>query len=82
MLQKLKSRKFWMALLSVAAGVVYLITGDSGLEQAILSIGAIVVPVVVYILTEGKVDAKAVELSADALQAILAELKKGDEENG
>ncbi len=82
MLQKLKSRKFWMALLSVAAGVVYLITGDGGLEQAILSIGAIVVPVVVYILTEGKVDAKAVELSADALQAILAELKKGDEENG
>ena len=82
MLQKLKSRKFWMALLSVAAGVVYLITGDGGLEQAILSIGAIVVPVVVYILTEGKVDAKAVELTADALQAILAELKKGDEENG
>lgn len=74
MLQKLKSRKFWAALLGIAVGVglSFGVDGDSitnvaGAVTALLS-------VVTYIYTEGKIDAAAVSAAAEAVRGAVNEL--------
>lgn len=67
-MSKLKSRKFWVAALSILVGVLGLLGADENLLQFISSAGLILVPAVVYIVTEGKIDAAAVAtIDTDAL---------------
>lgn len=61
MIQKLSSRKLWMAIAGVATGIALALGVDSG-EISVIS-GAVLslVSVVTYIVTEGKIDAEAVK---------------------
>jgi hypothetical protein len=70
MLEKFKSRKFLMALLSVVVGILTMFGIADGTVEVVSSIGLIVIPVVIYIVTEGKIDAAAVKKIIDAADDI------------
>ena len=61
MLEKFKSRKFLMTLLSVVVGILTLFGVADDTTELVYSIGMIIIPTVVYILTEGKIDANSVK---------------------
>ena len=71
MLQKFKSRKFLMALLSVILGVLGMLGVADGTIETVSSIALIIIPVVVYIVTEGKIDAAAVNKVIAAASGIV-----------
>lgn len=79
-LQKLTSRKLWMAIAGVTTGIAMSL-GASGSEVDIIA-GAVtaIVSIVTYIITEGRIDAEgvknAVESTKDAIDVI-----KGDDIN-
>jgi len=79
MLEKLKSRKFLMAAVSVVVGILTIFGVPEGFVSLISGISLVLVPVVVYIATEGRIDAAAVSLTADALKEI-AELLVAEKE--
>ena len=55
--EKLTSRKFWMTVIAAVAGIAQLLGAD---DTVTTLIGAILtlVPSVVYVITEGKLDAE------------------------
>ena len=60
-MKKLTSRKFIVTAISTIAGVVTLFVGESEVVQIIASALMVVVPTIVYCITEGVVDAKSVK---------------------
>ena len=65
-LDKLTSRKFIVAAITVVAGIVTMIIGDNEIVQIIAGAAMTIVPTVVYCIMEGMVDAKSVDSIADA----------------
>ncbi len=55
--QKLTSRKFWAALLAVAAAVMTSMHTDAVTQEEVLTLGWAVAALIAYILGEGLVDA-------------------------
>lgn len=60
-LQKLKSRKLWLALGGMCAGIALAFGVDSGELETVAGAVTTLVSVAVYILTEGRVDTVAME---------------------
>lgn len=79
MLEKLKSRKFLMALLSVIVGVATMIGCDDASITLISGIGLIVIPTIIYIVTEGKVDMAAVNKIVDTASQIVDLVEGSDD---
>lgn len=71
MLEKFKSRKFIIAVLTMVAGVATALTETGGEIGTICGIIAAVAGAVVYIVVEGNIDAKAVQLVTDAATEII-----------
>lgn len=69
--EKIKSRKLWLAILNAAAGIAIALGADNNIVQIALGVGLALLSAVSYIVVEGKVDAAAVDLSADAVKKIL-----------
>ena len=69
--EKIKSRKLWLAILNAAAGIAIALGADNNVVQIALGVGLALLSAVSYIVVEGKVDAAAVDLSADAVKKIL-----------
>ena len=69
--EKIKSRKLWLAILNAAAGIAIALGADNNIVQVALGVGLALLSAVSYIVVEGKVDAAAVDLSADAVKKIL-----------
>jgi adenine/guanine phosphoribosyltransferase-like PRPP-binding protein len=55
--QKLTSRKFWAAILAVAAAMMALLKTDAVTQEEVLALGWAVAALIAYILGEGLVDA-------------------------
>lgn len=66
--QKLLSRKLWVAILTAGGGIALALGAPDNLVNVIVGAATALVTVVIYIVTEGKIDAAAVELSADFIQ--------------
>lgn len=84
MASKLTSRKFWVTVLSSIAGVAASLCATDGKIGQICIIISILVPPIVYVITEGTIDAKAVGQFADAVKEIteiVSEEKKECDEN-
>jgi len=79
MLEKLKSRKFLMAAVSVVVGILTIFGVPEGVVSLISGISLVLIPVVVYIAAEGRIDAAAVAMTSDALKKI-AELITAEKE--
>ena len=79
MIEKLKSRKFWAALLGVAVGVglVFGIEGDT--ITAVAGAVTALVSVVTYVRTEGKIDAAAVAVTVEAVQKAVSEIAEQEQ---
>ena len=80
-MEKLKSRKFWVSVITMVASVAGALNGLGGDVGTVACIvGAIASPLV-YVLTEGVIDAMAVDKTATAVKEIMEyikELKVGD----
>lgn len=80
MLEKLKSRKFLMALTSVVVGILTIFGVPEGVVSLVSGISLVLIPVVVYIASEGRIDAAAVALTSEALREIAELLDKKEAE--
>ena len=58
--RKLSSRKLWMAVAVVAGGVSVALGNDATEIQSVAGIVSALISSVVYIMTEGKIDAASV----------------------
>lgn len=81
-MDKFKSRKFILALLSAIGGIAVSLTQLGGKIGVICAIVSAIVPAVTYIITEGVIDAKAVKLTAAAVFDIADLFDKEGEQDG
>lgn len=76
LLNKLKSRKLWAAMVGVIVGVAMMFGIDPNVAETVSGAVISVVSVVTYIITEGHIDAAAVGDAAqkvqDAMDAVAA----------
>lgn len=75
---KFLSRKFILAVLSAIGGVAVSLTQLGGKVAVVCAVISAVIPAVTYIITEGVIDAKAVNLTAQATEQIINIIKDGD----
>ena len=66
-IQKLKSRKLWLSLGGMCAGIALAFGVDASDLQTVAGAMTTLVSVVVYVLTEGQVDAIAMENTAQKI---------------
>ena len=80
-MNKLTSRKFILALIAGISGVAISLSELGGQVSVICAIISALVPAVTYIITEGHIDAKAIDLSAKAAKDVI-EIAKEAKEDG
>lgn len=68
LIQKLTSRKLWMALAGVVTGVAMAFGAESTDVEAVTGAVTALISVVVYIIAEGKVDAESVKTTIIEVQ--------------
>lgn len=80
-IQKLSSRKLWLALAGVVTGLAMVFGVDEGAVATVAGAVTAVVSVVTYVTTEGRIDAAAVKTAVENVQDA-AELITGEETSG
>ena len=65
--KKLTSRKFIVTAITTITGIVTLIIGENEILNIISSALMVIVPTVVYCITEGVIDAKSVKTIGDVV---------------
>ena len=70
LIEKFTSRKFLLAVVTVIAGVVAMCGAPDGVVEAVTAALTALIPTVIYIVTEGRIDAAAVGQIAGAVQDI------------
>ena len=71
MIEKLKSRKFWAAIVGVIVGIALAFGVDGDTITTVAGAATTIASVVVYIYTEGKIDAAAVNSVAGAVEEVV-----------
>ena len=66
-LEKLTSRKFIVTIITAIAGIITLFVGENEVVQIIASALMVVIPTVVYCITEGVIDSKSVQTITDTV---------------
>ena len=61
MIQKLSSRKLWMAIAGIATGIAMALGADATDVSTVAGAVTALISAVTYIIVEGKVDAEAVK---------------------
>lgn len=77
--KKLSSRKLWAAIVGVATGVAMLFGLDETVISTVAGAATVVGTVIVYIVTEGRIDAEAVK---DAIDSIADVVELFEEDQG
>lgn len=78
-IKKMTSRKFIVTAISAIAGIVTLFIGNSEVVEIIASALMIVVPTIVYCITEGKIDAASVSTITQTVVDTAEKLGVSDE---
>lgn len=79
-LNKLTSRKLWMAIAGVATGIA-MVLGVDGTEITTVAGGVVaLLSAVTYIVIEGKVDAESVKNAVLGVQSAIEAVKGGEEQ--
>ena len=81
MLNKLASRKLWIAIAGVATGIAIALGADASDIQTVAGAVTAVMSAVTYIVTEGKIDAEAVKNAVQGVQDSVAVLQDGGDKN-
>ena len=74
--EKFTSRKFWVTLVSVLTGVAQLLGADGELAGILGGVALALVPSVIYVVTEGKIDADKAKHTAGDGTDVRPESKK------
>ena len=78
-LQKLTSRKFWVAVSSIVTGIVLLFGADEGLAEQISGAVMVLGGAIGYMIAEGLIDAAHAAEAAGAAVEIAEGIAKIDE---
>ena len=80
MVEKLMSRKLWMAIAGVATGVA-MVLGVEGTEITSVAGGVVaLISCMTYIITEGKIDAEGVKNTIIEIQEAVDTIQDGDDQ--
>ena len=82
-MDKLKSRKFWLTLITTLSGIATALMSVDGEVGVIAGMVVAVLPTIVYVITEGRIDAKAVGMIAEDITEVtegVEELKNMEKE--
>ena len=74
MKEKLTSRKFWVAVISIITGILGILNCNDNIILFVGSALTVIIPTVVYIITEGKIDSQRVTSAAQELLVLVNEL--------
>lgn len=74
--RKLTSRKLWAAIVGIVTGLAMVFGLDEGTISTVAGSVVSVASVVVYIMTEGKVDAESVKNAVEGVQDAIEEVQK------
>lgn len=77
-LKNLLSRKFILAVLAAVSGITISLSQLGGKWAVICAAISAVIPAVTYIIAEGVIDAKAVDLTAEAAKHIITIVRDKD----
>lgn len=77
-LRKLTSRKLWMAVGGIATGICMVLGVDATEIETICGGIVSILSCVVYIYTEGKIDAERVKVAIEGVQEIVETIKDGE----
>lgn len=66
-LEKLTSRKFIVTAITTITGIITMIIGENEIVNIIASALMVLIPTVVYCITEGVIDAKSVKTITDTV---------------
>lgn len=78
-LEKLTSRKFIVTAITAIAGIVTMFVGDNEVVDIVASALMVVVPTVVYCITEGVLDAKSLKTITDTVADTAEKLGASEE---
>lgn len=79
--QKLMSRKFLIAAVTVIAGIAGMCGADDSIVETISGALMALVPCIIYIATEGKIDAAAIGQIAGAVEDIAESIDNKDSDD-
>jgi len=78
-LRKLSSRKLWLAIAGVAAGIAMSLGVDASDITTVAGAITAIVSVATYIVTEGKIDAAAVKRAIEGTQEAMEAVGEQDD---
>lgn len=78
-IEKLTSRKLWLAVAGVATGVYIALGGDASDVSTVAGAITALVSAVTYIVTEGSIDAAAVARAVEAIEDAVDVVTDSDE---
>ncbi len=78
-LKKITGRKFMVSIISLITGILLILMGENDTAQTLSAACMVVLPSVVYCITEGKLDLKSLENLGNTIETIQKTL--GGEEN-
>lgn len=80
MMQKLTSRKLWMAIAGVVTGIALALGADGAEISTVAGAVTVLISTVTYIIVEGKVDAESVKNTIVALQGAADTIQDGSQD--
>ena len=75
-MNKLKSRKFWLTLITTLSGIATALMNVNGEIGIIAGMVVAVLPTIVYVITEGRIDAKAVGMITEDISEVSEGVEK------
>lgn len=75
-MNKLKSRKFWLTLITTLSGIATALMNVNGEIGIIAGMIVAVLPTIVYVITEGRIDAKAVGMITEDISEVSEGVEK------
>ena len=81
LIKKLTSRKFIVSVISLVSGIALLFGADTDTVDTLSAAAMILLPTLIYCITEGKIDASAIKSLNDALSGIEKALEKKEGED-
>ena len=78
MLTKLKSRKFWTAMIGIIVGIAISFGVDAEAISRVAGAITVLGSVMTYIYTEGKIDAAAVKKATDTIEEMVVAINEED----
>lgn len=77
-LRKLTSRKFWMAIGGIATGICMVLGVDASDIETVCGGIVSILSCIIYVYTEGKIDAERVKVAIEGAQEIVETVKEGE----